>query len=89
MFVRNCMDNIACALENCTTKVKNFYSFLKGLSVKNKISFDIQLRSDKSPVSIWRNGFSVSKQWRLMPVTLVILGMVSLFASIKMLFKKN
>lgn len=84
MSVKNSMDKTMTALEKGKTKIVRLYDFVNGLTVKNKASFDIQLKSDKFFAPVCRHGFCYNKEFRIMPIILSAAGLVTLCAIIKM-----
>ena len=57
MSVKMCMDKTAAAFDNGKTKIVRFYDFVKGLSIKNKASLDVQIKSDKCFMPLSRYSF--------------------------------
>lgn len=84
MSVKKSMDKTVAALENGKTKIVKLYDFVNGLSVKNKASFDIQLKSDKFFAPVCRHGFSYNKEFKVMPIILGAVGIVVLCAMFAM-----
>ena len=62
MSVKKSMDKTVAALEHGKTKIVRVYDFMRGLSVKNKASFDIQLKSDKCFAPLCRHCFGYNKE---------------------------
>ena len=89
MSVKNSMDKTAAVLNKGKSKMIRLYDFVNSLSVRNKIDFDISVKSDKSIFPLWKWGFCCNKQWRVMPIALIIVGMISLCSAIKAMFSKN
>ena len=77
MSVRTSMDKTMTALENGKTKMVGLYDVVSGMSVKNKANFDIQVKSDKSVMPMWKKNIGYDKEIRLMPV---IWGVMAVFA---------
>ena len=89
MSVKMSIDRTVTALEKEKTKVIKLYEFMRGLSVKNKACFDIQLKSDKSFAPIFRYGFSYNKEWKIMPIILGALCVLALVISASSVFRKD
>lgn len=83
MSVMKTMDKTSAALERGKTKIVKVYDFMRGLSVKNKASFDIQVKSDKCFAPLCRHSFGYNKEFRVMPIVLSVMGVMTLFAAIK------
>ena len=78
MSVRKSMDKTMTALENGKTKIVGLCDFLSGLSVRNKLHFDVALKSEKSVFPLWKKGIGYNKEFRIMPCILVIMGVLTL-----------
>jgi len=89
MSVKKCMDNIACTLDCVKNKTLGTYRFLKSLSLKNKASLELQLKSDKTPFPLCKCGFAYNKTWRIMPVIYVMIGVVMICGVMKSAFSKD
>ena len=89
MSVKKCMGKTAAALCESRTKMVKLYDFLRGLSIKNKASFDIQLKSDKSFVPICHRGFSYNKEFRVMPIVFGVVGVAAMCTALKAVFHKD
>ena len=76
MSVKKSIDKTVTALENGKTKIIKLYDFVSGLSVRNKASFDIQLKSDRFFASLCRHGFSYNKEFKIMPLVLGVMGVL-------------
>ena len=77
------MDKTMTALENGKTKMVGLYDFLSGLSVKNKMNFDVRLDSDKASSSVWKKSLCYDKEFRVMPFILVSLAVLAIWVSLK------
>ena len=84
MSVRRSMDKTMTALENGKTKIVGLYDFLSGLSVRNKLHFDVALKSEKSVFPVWKKSVGYNKEFRIMPCVLVILGIIALKCAMMM-----
>ena len=84
MSVRRNMDKTMTALENGKTKIVGLYDFLSGLSVRNKLNFDVALKSEKSVFPVWKKSVGYNKEFRIMPCILVLAGLVALKCAIMM-----
>lgn len=89
MSVKKCIGKTVNTFNRGKMKIVKCFNFVKSLSVKNKACFDIQLKSDKSFVPLWRSGFSYSKEFRVMPVIWCLVGAVAMLSAIKSAFKKK
>lgn len=78
MSVKKSIDKTVTALENGKTRIIKLYDFVSGLSVKNKASFDIQLKSDSFFAPLCRHGFSYNKEFKIMPLILGTAGVLFL-----------
>lgn len=83
MSVKKSMDKTAAALECGKTKIVRLYDFMSGLSIKNKASFDIQLKSDKYFAPMCRHSFGYNKEFRVMPIVWGIMGVVAMCTALK------
>ena len=83
MSVKNSMDRTMTAFQEGKTKMVKLYDFIGGLSVKNKMNFDIQLKSDKCFAPLCRHSFGYNKEFRVMPVILCTVGAAVLCAALK------
>ena len=83
MSVKSSMDKTMTALENGKTKMVGLYDILSGLSVKNKMNFDVRLDSDKASSSVWKKSFSYDKEFRVMPFIWISLAVLAIWASLK------
>ena len=83
MSVRNSVYKTMTALENGKTRMVGLYDVLSGLSVKNKASFDVRLKSDKSVFPTWSKSVSWDKEFRIMPVVWLLIGMIAVWTALK------
>lgn len=81
MSVRKKLDRTVTALENGKTKIVGLYDLLNGLSVRNKASFDVTLKSESSVFPVWKKSMGYNKEFRIMPVIWVLVGLVALKAA--------
>lgn len=89
MSVKNCVDKTTTALKMGKNKTVGLYNFLKSISVKNKACFDLQIKSDKCFVPLWKRGFSYNKEWRIMPLVWIVMGILTVLAFMKSLMSKD
>lgn len=84
MSVKMMMDKTMTALECAKSKICKTYNLVNGLSVRNKASFDISVRHDKSKFPLWKYGFGYNKEIRVMPIVLCVLAaMVTVCTAMK------
>lgn len=74
MSSKRTLDKTMTALENTKTKTVKAYEFIKGLSVRNKMCFDLSVKSDKAIMPIWKYSIGYSKEIRVMPMLLAVLA---------------
>ena len=72
------MDKTMTALENGRTRIVRLYDVISGLSVRNKMNFDVALKSDRSVFPVWKKSVGYNKEFRIMPVVWVLLGLLAL-----------
>ena len=88
MSVKKTMDKTLTALESAGKKTVSVYEFVKGMSVKNKASFDLSVKSDKSVIPVWRYGFGYTKEIKVFPIVLYALAAI-LAVGTAMMIGKN
>ena len=72
MSIQKTVNKAVSACENCTDSIKGLYDYMKGLSLKCKSCFDLQLKSKKNVTPISRLGFSCDKEIKVLPVIYVL-----------------
>ncbi len=84
MSIQKTVNKAVTACETCTDSIKGFYGFMKGLTLKSKACFDLQLKSNKKVTPISRLGFSCDKEMNVLPIIytiIVVLAFMSLLCS--------
>lgn len=74
MSSKRTLDKTMTALENTKIKTVRVYDFIKGLSVRNKMSFDLSVKSDKAIMPVWKYAFGYNKEIRVMPMLLAVIA---------------
>lgn len=74
MSSKRTLDKTMTALENTKTKTVRIFEFVKGLSVRNKMCFDLSVKSDKAIMPVWKYAFGYNKEIRVMPVLFSVLA---------------
>ena len=89
MSVKKSMDKTMAALDNGKTRIVRFYDFVSGLSIKNKASFDVQVKSDKFFAPLCRHSFGYNKEFKVMPIVYGAFCVMMLFAAIRIAMSRD
>ncbi len=79
MSMKNIQDKAYDALENGKTKTLKAYDFMNSLSLKNKASFDCQLKSSKKLRPLWRLNLGYDKEIKILPILYVAVSLITVF----------
>ncbi len=83
--IKNACEDTKCAAK----KMVKTFDFVKGLSIKNKFNFDLQVKSNKSVFPIYKYSTGYNKEWRVMPIILAAMAFFGLMLMFKMPKGKN
>lgn len=71
------LDKTMTALENVKNKTVKVFQFVRGLSVRNKMTFDVSVKSDRAVMPIWKRSFGYNKEIRVMSAILIMAGVLA------------
>ncbi len=74
MSSKRTLDKTMTALENAKIKTFRVYDFIMGLSVRNRMNFDLSIKSDRAIMPVWKYAFGYNKEVRVMPILLAAMA---------------
>ncbi len=70
-------------------KTINAFDFMRGLSIKNKLNYDIQVKSDKTIFPLWRQSINFNKEFKIMPIIYAAMALMVMMLMWMPCKKKN